>query len=97
MNLTTDGVNMANVLDRKYGLENNTTPTGRVFGIVPVESNPSLLEIKYTDGKAGGIPESLGGLWTHTRAASEAIREFLIKFWDASDAQADINKKKAAA
>lgn len=88
---------MTEILTREYGLANNTAPTGKILGIIPLEHNPSLFEIRYVDGKVGGgLPESLGGLWTGRRIAQEAITDYLIKVWTYSDAEAESRRAKRA-
>jgi hypothetical protein len=82
------------VLNKEYGMLNNISPQGRKLGWIPLESNPSLLEIHFVDDKGGRVPDELGGLWTGARQAQEAIQIYLTKFWDTSDKIAA--SKKAA-
>lgn len=81
------------VLTRITALERFMAPTGRQYGVRPWKVNPALKVIELVDGKPGSVPEFLSGKYTSAKMAEEAIRRFLVEFWNESDKASEKSKK----
>lgn len=73
-----------NILERHSAVSNNTSPTGRKLGAVPIIGTASW-KIKFVDGIPGEVPADLQGVYTSFTRAQKAINAYLEKFWDKSD------------
>lgn len=73
------------VLTKEYGIANDTTPTGRVLGILPIVGG-RLCEIKFADGKPGTLPPEVSGKFTSVRFARDTLTRYVTGFWEFSDA-----------
>jgi len=64
------------------GLIYNTSPTGTVYKIVPVEWNPALKKIVAS---IGALPAFMSGMYTSDKRAQEDITKYLLERLDESD------------
>jgi hypothetical protein len=72
------------VLTKESGIASNTIPTGRVLGLVPIPQS-SMVQIQFVDGKPGGIPDEIGGIYTSVRYAQNHLTDYVKRFWSLSE------------
>lgn len=66
---------------KEEGLKYNVTSTGRQLGVVPAPTH-GLWQVRYIDGRSGGLPEKLQGRYTGQKFAQEDITNFVNETWD---------------
>lgn len=64
------------------GLLQNTSPTGTVYTIIPVDFNNALVRIKCS---TGSLPVYLSGIYTSVKRAQEDVTQYLLERWNESD------------
>jgi hypothetical protein len=80
------------LLVREKAAPLNITPTGRKLGVIPVKGS-NMYRVAFVDGKAGDLPDAYAGKYTALHYATAAMKDYVSKFWDQSEASQS-NKKK---
>jgi hypothetical protein len=83
--------NMADVLNREYGLEKGFDPTGKQWVPAKVNSEQGLWQVAWLKDKGlvrpTSMPDYMQGKFTTSDKAKEVIDKYLNEVWDMSDDQ----------